>query len=73
MLTDWLGHHKDEIVFVKDVTDHAHSLTTACGYALLIGQSNAPDLAENLSSCLDLAVLENCRELSAGGSGVWVS
>jgi hypothetical protein len=23
MLTDWLGHHKDEIAFVKDVTDHA--------------------------------------------------
>ncbi|KAF4488028.1 endo alpha-1,4 polygalactosaminidase precursor [Fusarium agapanthi] len=45
----------------EDPTDYAHSIKTKDGNRLLVGQKNAPEIAEDLVSALDFAVLESCR------------
>ncbi|KAH6615785.1 glycoside hydrolase superfamily [Chaetomium sp. MPI-SDFR-AT-0129] len=62
--TGWSLAESDYVSFVTELAAHAHSLTTARGHSLLIGQKNAPGLVDQLSDILDFAVLEDCKSLN---------
>ncbi|KAJ4272377.1 hypothetical protein NW762_001090 [Fusarium torreyae] len=51
----------DYTKYLKSLAQYAHSLKTKDGNPLLVGQKNAPEIAEDLVSTLDFAVLESCR------------
>ncbi|KAF5663982.1 endo alpha-1,4 polygalactosaminidase precursor [Fusarium heterosporum] len=51
----------DYTQYLKSLAEYAHSIKTMDGNSLLIGQKNAPEIAEDLVSSLDFAVLESCR------------
>ncbi|KAH7017886.1 glycoside hydrolase superfamily [Ilyonectria destructans] len=51
----------DYATYLKNMAEYAHSLTTQEGKSLLVGQKNAPEIAADLVSTLDFAVLEQCR------------
>lgn len=53
---------EDYADYLTTLAKYAHSLGTKAGGSLLVGQKNAPDIASTLSSVLDFAVLESCRE-----------
>ena len=61
--TGWNLVEADDINFMKNLSSYAHSLTTARGYTMLIGQKNAPELASTLLPFVDFAVLEDCKAL----------
>ncbi|KAF9878980.1 hypothetical protein CkaCkLH20_03213 [Colletotrichum karsti] len=50
----------DYASYIKNLASHAHSLTTKEGRSLMIGQKNAPEIAPDLASTVDFAVLETC-------------
>jgi hypothetical protein len=52
----------DYVDYLTKLADHGHSLRTASGAPLLVGQKNAPDIASKLASTLDFAVLESCLD-----------
>ncbi|KAM7205409.1 Glycoside hydrolase superfamily [Naviculisporaceae sp. PSN 640] len=54
---------QDYITLMTQLATTAHSLKTKRGNTLLIGQKNAPELVSSLSSVLDFAVLEDCKNL----------
>ncbi|KAF7541995.1 hypothetical protein G7Z17_g11831 [Cylindrodendrum hubeiense] len=51
----------DYATYLKNMAEYAHSVTTQEGNPLLVGQKNAPEIAADLVSTLDFAVLEQCR------------
>lgn len=51
----------DYTKYLKNLAEYAHSIKTKDGNRLLVGQKNAPEIAEDLVSTLDFAVLESCR------------
>ena len=51
----------DYVNYLATIAKYAHSLKTKSGGPLLVGQKNAPEIAEPLVSLLDFAVLESCR------------
>ncbi|KAF4445086.1 hypothetical protein F53441_11010 [Fusarium austroafricanum] len=51
----------DYVKYLKDLAEYAHSIKTKDDKPLLVGQKNAPEIAEDLASTLDFAVLESCR------------
>lgn len=51
----------DYAKYLTTLANYAHSLKTKAGGVLLVGQKNAPEIAESLVSVLDFAVLESCR------------
>ncbi|KAM0198100.1 hypothetical protein ACHAPA_009237 [Fusarium lateritium] len=51
----------DYTKYLKSLAEYAHSIKTKDGNPLLVGQKNAPEIAEDLVSSLDFAVLESCR------------
>ncbi|KAK7416109.1 hypothetical protein QQX98_005437 [Neonectria punicea] len=51
----------DYVTYLKNLAAYAHSVKTQEGQPLLVGQKNAPEIAEDLVSTLDFAVLEQCR------------
>lgn len=53
---------EDYAEYLTILAEYAHSLETESGDPLLIGQKNAPEIASSLSSILDFAVLESCRQ-----------
>ncbi|KAF5020698.1 hypothetical protein F66182_7260 [Fusarium sp. NRRL 66182] len=57
--------------YLKSLAQHAHSIKTKDGNALLIGQKNAPEIAEDLVSSLDFAVLESCRGTTDPNEESW--
>ncbi|KAH6895118.1 glycoside hydrolase superfamily [Thelonectria olida] len=57
----------DYVTYLKNLAAYAHSIKTEEGNPLLVGQKNAPEIAEQLSSTLDFAVLEECRGTPDGG------
>ena len=46
---------------MRDLAQHAHSLTTRRNFTILIGQKNAPEIAASLVNIADFAVLEDCK------------
>lgn len=69
--TGWNLSEADDVAFVRALAKHAHGLTTKRGNTLLIGQKNAPELAEELLKDLDFAVLEDCKDLRHDGRDPW--
>lgn len=67
--TGWNLTEDDDERFILDLATYAHTLTTKRGFTMLIGQKNAPELAERVEASLDFAVLEDCKELRDGGEG----
>ncbi|KAK3317028.1 glycoside hydrolase family 114 protein [Apodospora peruviana] len=61
--TGWKTTPQDYVNFVTQLATQAHTLKTKRGFSLLIGQKNAPEIARNLTSVLDFAVLEDCKNL----------
>lgn len=62
----------DYVTYLTTLAAYAHGLATAEGNGLLVGQKNAPEIADQLSSTLDFAVLEGCRGSSDGnGDGAF--
>ncbi|KAK3380596.1 glycoside hydrolase family 114 protein [Lasiosphaeria ovina] len=61
-VTGWNLTAADYVPFVHELAAHAHSLTTARGHTLLIGQKNAPTILASISAALDFAVLEDCAD-----------
>ncbi|KAH7160128.1 glycoside hydrolase superfamily [Dactylonectria estremocensis] len=61
----------DYTAYLKSMAEHAHSLTTQAGQPLLVGQKNAPEIAADLVSTLDFAVLEQCRGSSDESEGTY--
>ena len=58
---DALNISQDQVISVlKNMTDYAHSLTTALGNPLMVGQKNAAPISNRLVEFMDFAVLENC-------------
>ncbi|KAL6357682.1 hypothetical protein LRP88_07855 [Fusarium phalaenopsidis] len=57
--------------YLKNLAKYAHSIKTKAGQPLLIGQKNAPEIAEDLVSTLDFAVLESCRGDSNPNEESW--
>ncbi|KPM39987.1 hypothetical protein AK830_g6587 [Neonectria ditissima] len=51
----------DYVTYLKNLATYAHSVKTQEGQPLLVGQKNAPEIAADLVSTLDFAVLEQCR------------
>ncbi|KAK7428057.1 hypothetical protein QQZ08_005489 [Neonectria magnoliae] len=51
----------DYTAYLQKLAEYAHSLRTKDGEPLLVGQKNAPEIAADLVSSLDFAVLESCR------------
>lgn len=51
----------DYTAYLKKLAKYAHSIKTKEGRPLLVGQKNAPEIAADLVSSLDFAVLESCR------------
>ncbi|CAJ0546418.1 Ff.00g098910.m01.CDS01 [Fusarium sp. VM40] len=51
----------DYTKYLKSLAQYAHSIKTKDGNLLLVGQKNAPEIADDLVSSLDFAVLESCR------------
>ncbi|KAJ4131946.1 hypothetical protein NW768_006146 [Fusarium equiseti] len=51
----------DYTKYLKALAKYAHSIKTKGGNSLLVGQKNAPEIAGDLVSTLDFAVLESCR------------
>ncbi|KAM6538684.1 hypothetical protein FALCPG4_000546 [Fusarium falciforme] len=57
--------------YLKNLAKYAHSIKTKDGQPLLVGQKNAPEIAEDLVSTLDFAVLESCRGNSDPNEESW--
>jgi hypothetical protein len=53
---------QDYVDYMAKLAAHAHALRTPSGASLLIGQKNAPEVADKLVSVLDFAVLESCLD-----------
>lgn len=51
----------DYVNYLTNLAKYAHSIETKAGNPLLVGQKNAPEIADQLVSVLDFAVLESCR------------
>lgn len=51
----------DYTKYLTQIATYAHSLKTKRGGPLLVGQKNAPEIADSLVGILDFAVLESCR------------
>lgn len=63
----------DYVTYLKNLAAYAHSVKTQEGQPLLVGQKNAPEIAADLVSTLDFAVLEQCRGDSSEGSDAFCS
>lgn len=61
----------DYTAYLKNLAKHAHSIKTKDGQPLLVGQKNAPEIAADLVSSLDFAVLESCRGNSDPNEESW--
>lgn len=61
----------DYTTYLKNLAEYAHSIKTKEGEPLLIGQKNAPEIAADLVSTLDFAVLESCRGTSDANEESW--
>ncbi|KAM5370668.1 hypothetical protein ACJZ2D_008382 [Fusarium nematophilum] len=57
--------------YLKNLAEYAHSVKTKDGNPLLVGQKNAPEIADDLVSSLDFAVLESCRGNSDPNEESW--
>ncbi|CAM1507353.1 Fc.00g069940.m01.CDS01 [Cosmosporella sp. VM-42] len=51
----------DYTKYLTNLAAYAHSKKTQQGQPLLVGQKNAPEIANSLVAVLDFAVLESCR------------
>ncbi|KAL2163339.1 hypothetical protein VTH06DRAFT_5396 [Thermothelomyces fergusii] len=67
--TGWGLSRADYVSFVRELAAHAHGLTTARGYTLLMGHKNAPELVGEVGDLLDFAVLEDCKSLNRKDDG----
>ncbi|KAM5349869.1 hypothetical protein ACJ41O_006374 [Fusarium nematophilum] len=61
----------DYTAYLKELAAYAHSIRTQEGERLLVGQKNAPEIAADLVSTLDFAVLESCRGNSDPNEESW--